>query len=219
MNFDNNFDKYDENAHVQKKVAIKLMSLLPKESYNSIFEIGCGTGILSKEINEKINYNIFFINDKYLTCKKYLNNITYSKFLVGDIKNITIPKTDLVISSSVFQWIEDKSELFKNISTSTSTLIFSIYIENNLKEILDHFGVSLEYNSVMELNAILKHYFSSVSSVEEVFTVEFNTPLEALRHLKNTGVTGFKQSNISKIRSYSEKKLTYRVAYFICKKN
>ncbi|MCK5780142.1 MAG: malonyl-[acyl-carrier protein] O-methyltransferase BioC, partial [Psychrilyobacter sp.] len=63
MNFNNKFDKYDENAHVQKKVAIKLMSLLPKESYNSIFEIGCGTGILSKEINKKINYNNFFIND------------------------------------------------------------------------------------------------------------------------------------------------------------
>ena len=92
-----------------------------------------------------------------------------------------------------------------------------MYITGNLKEIREHFGVSLKYLSIDEIVDILKSIFVKVEWREEKVEIEFNTPMEALKHLKNTGVTGIERTSIQKIRSYKEKKLTYRVGYFYCK--
>ena len=218
MNFDKKFDRYDENAHIQKKVAEKLVELIPAKKYKIIFEIGAGTGILTRNIIKNIEYKNLMVNDKYIESREYLKDLPSVEFIMGNIEKLEIGKADLIISSSVFQWIEDKDKLFKKISRAADTLIFSIYIDGNLKEISDHFGISLEYLNMKELKTLLTPYFKNISRYEEKFTLKFDTPMEGLKHLKNTGVTGIGQTNIQKIRSYSAKKLTYRVGYFICKK-
>ena len=49
--------------------------------------------------------------------------------------------------------------------------------------------------------------------------LEFDSPMSLLKHLKYTGVTGFQKVNsVSKIRSFKDKKLTYKVVYFVCDK-
>mgnify|MGYP001335285548 FL=1 len=218
MNFDKKFDRYDENAHIQKIVAKNLINLVPDKWYDTIFEIGAGTGILTKNIITNLKYKNLLINDKYFESKKYIEDLISVNFIEGDIENLDINKSDLIISSSVFQWIEDKDELFKKISKSSDTLIFSIYIKDNLIEISDHFGVSLKYLDMKELKTLLTPYFKKISGYEEKFTLKFDTPMDSLKHLKNTGVTGIGQTNIKKIKSYSSKKLTYKVGYFICEK-
>lgn len=54
MNFNKKFDTYDENAIVQKKVASHLIELIKeikndKSSFESVLEIGCGTGIFTRD--------------------------------------------------------------------------------------------------------------------------------------------------------------------------
>ncbi len=218
MNFDKKFDSYEGNAHIQKVVAKELINLVPKKKYNTIFEIGAGTGILTKNIVKKIEHKDLIVNDKYFESKEYIKDLPSVKFIEGDNEKIDIKKTDLIISSSVFQWIEDKGKLFEKISRATDTLIFSIYIEGNLMEISDHFGISLEYLDMRELKILLSPYFKNISGYEEKFTLEFDTPMDGLKHLKNTGVTGVGQTNAQKIRSYLSKELTYEVGYFICEK-
>jgi len=218
MNFDKKFDRYDENAHIQKIVAKNLINLVPKKKFNTIFEIGAGTGILTKNIIKNIKYKNLMVNDKYFESEKYLKDLLSVDFIKGDIEKLDIDKSDLIISSSVFQWIEDKEKLFKKISKASDTLIFSIYIKNNLIEISEHFGISLEYLDMKELKILLNPYFKKISGYEEEFTLKFDTPIEGLKHLKNTGVTGIGQTNIKKIKSYLSKELTYKVGYFICKK-
>ena len=68
-----------------------------------------------------------------------------------------------------------------------------------------------------DLEKILRKKFKNITSKKETIILEFNTPLEVLRHLKNTGVTGFQKTSISKIRSFSSCTLTYEISYFICK--
>lgn len=218
MNFDKKFNRYDENAHIQKIVARKLIDLIPKKKYNTIFEIGAGTGILTKNIIKNIEYKYLIVNDKYFESKKYLKDLPSVEFIGGDIEKLDINKSDLIISSSVFQWIDDKDKLFKKISEVTDTLVFSIYIKGNLMEISDHFGISLKYLDMKELKILLNSYFKKISGYEEEFTLKFDTPIEGLKHLKNTGVTGIGQTNMKKIKSYLSKELTYKVGYFICEK-
>ena len=218
MNFNKKFDKYEENAHIQKVVAKELINLIPKKKYNLIFEIGVGTGILTKNIIKNIEYENLIANDKYFESEEYIKDLPSVKFVGGDIEKLEIEKSDLIISSSVFQWIEDKDKLFEKISKVTDTLVFSIYIKGNLIEISDHFGISLEYLNMKELKTLLNSYFKNIRGYEEEFTLKFDTPIEGLKHLKNTGVTGIGQTNIKKIKSYTEKKLTYKVGYFVCEK-
>ena len=217
MNFNKKFEKYEDNAHIQKKVATKLIDLLPKKEYKNIFEIGVGTGIFTRKIINKINYTKLIANDKYFESEKYVKDLPSLEFLGGNIESIDIPNSDIIVSSSVFQWINDKKKLFKKISEASDTLVFSIYIDGNLQEITEHFGVSLKYNNMIELINILTLYFADIKTWNEKFLVNFDTPLKALKHLKNTGVTGIGQTNIKKIRSYKEKTLTYNVGYFVCK--
>jgi len=218
MNFDKKFDRYEENAHIQKVVAKELIKLVPEKKYNTIFEIGAGTGVLTKNIVKNIEYKNLIVNDKYLESEKYLKDLPSIEFVGGDIEKLDIRKADLIISSSVFQWIEDKDKLFEKIMRATDILVFSIYIKGNLMEVSDHFGISLEYLDMCELKALLTHYFKNVSEYEEEFKISFDTPIEGLKHLKNTGVTGIGHTNTQMIRSYSSKELTYKVGYFVCKK-
>ena len=56
--FEKNMDKYDSNAFVQLELAKKLIDELSvyRTDFDRVLEQGCGTGILSRLIKEKISY-------------------------------------------------------------------------------------------------------------------------------------------------------------------
>lgn len=221
MNFEKNFSQYNKHAFVQKKVAEKLTQFLPQniDSYEDILELGCGTGFFTREFLKKSTPKNLFLNDFFDT-EKYLKDIEYKEFLRGDMKDFLVKKIkkyDLIISSSCFQWENDLELLIKLIAGCTNNLVFSIYLAGNMKEIKNHFGVGLKYYTKNEIIKILKKYFKNIISFEEEIVLEFPTPFEALRHIKNTGTSLKNKENlstISKIKSYKETKLTYKIGYF-----
>lgn len=220
MNFEKKFDTYNENAHIQKSVADTLVEFLDEMGVSKereVFEIGCGTGLFSKRFIKKFSPKKIILNDIY-DVEKYLKNVRYDEFILGDIEEIDIPKIDTTVSSSVFQWLKNFSKSIEKIAHSTNELGFSMYIDGNLEEIKEHFGISLKYLTLDNVIEILTSLFSKVKWKEETIELEFSSSIEALRHLKNTGVTGFEKSSISKVRNYESKSLTYRVGYFYCKK-
>ncbi len=218
MNFNKKFSSYDKNATVQKEVAKKLITFLQEnrvEKNETVLEVGCGTGIFTKELLKNFSPKTLILNDIY-DVKEYLQDIDYDEFLLGDIENLQLPKSDIVVSSSVFQWVKDFSKMVEKISKSTKEIGFSIYLDGNLEEIKEHFGVSLKYLTLDNVIEILTSLFSKVKWKKETIELNFTSPLEALRHLKNTGVTGFDRSTVEKIRSYKKTSLTYSVGYFYC---
>lgn len=197
MTFDKNFTTYDNNAIVQKKVAANLSEYIKNDislsgNMNKIIELGCGTGIFTKEFLSNFTPKHLTLND-FFDVREYLKNLNYNEFIQGDIEIITLPKADIIISSSAFQWVSSFEKLINNISASTNNLAFSIYTKGNLKEIYEHFNISLNYLENEEIHQILRKKFKNITSKKETIILEFNTPLEALRHLKNTGVTGFQR--------------------------
>lgn len=221
MTFDKNFNTYDNNAIVQKKVAATLAEYIKADSsllknIDKVIELGCGTGIFTKEFLSKATPNCLILND-FFDVKEYLKNFNYNEFIQGDIEVIAFPKADIIISSSAFQWANSFEKLIDNISVSTSNLAFSIYTKGNLKEIYEHFNISLNYLENEEIYQILRKKFKNITSKKETITLDFNNPLDVLKHLKNTGVTGFQKTSIGKIRSFNSYSLTYEVSYFICK--
>lgn len=218
MNFDKKFNIYDKNACVQKDVAKDLITFMSenisKRDFYSTFEIGCGTGIFTKEFLNTFSTKTLILNDIF-DIQKYLKEISYTQFLLGDIEKLDIPNSEIIISSSVLQWINDFEQLIKKLATSCKYLTFSIYIENNLEEIYSHFGITLNYMSAEKIKQILEKYFTNIVFQTNTYKYNFSSPIEALRHLKNTGVTGFKTANTQSIRNFKSSTLTYHAAFFL----
>lgn len=223
MNFEKNFSTYDSNALIQKEVAKKLVDIMDEnikeKKFNKVFELGCGTGLFTREVLEKFQINILDLNDYYDT-KNYFKDIDYNNFIVGDMVNSINENYDIIISSSSFQWIDDFEKLVENISRKTDKLFFSMYIDGNLKEIQNHFGVGLKYKTQEDIIKILEKYFTDIKYFREKKILNFFTPLEALKHIKKTGV-GLKntKTSVNKIKSYQERNLTYSIGYFMAVKN
>ena len=222
MNFYKYYNEYENYSLAQKQVAKNLLDYMGKSNIfdtkiDSIFEIGCGPGIFTREYRKYFLHSDLILNDIF-DVREFIKDIDYNIFIQENIEELDIPKSDLVVSSSVFQWIKDIESLIRNIVEHTDNLCFSSYIFGNLLEIKNHFGVSLDYLNIEEFEEILKKYFSSVKSYSETIKLNFGSPMLLLKHLKYTGVTGFQKTSISKIKTFKDNILTYEVAYFICKK-
>lgn len=218
MEFGKNFSTYDENAIIQKKVAENLTNFISKkfnnQKFDKVIELGCGTGIFTREFLKKFEINEIDLNDCFNT-RDYFKEINYKNFICDDMNEAIIKNYDIVISSSSFQWIEDLEKLIESISKKSEKLAFSIYIDGNLKEIAEHFGVGLKYKKIEDILIILKKYFKNTEYYSEEKTLNFSSPIEALRHLKRTGVTIKNRTSIYDIKSYKNTLLTYNIAYFI----
>lgn len=218
MEFGKNFSTYDENAIIQKKVAENLTNFISKkfnnQKFDKVIELGCGTGIFTREFLKKFEINEIDLNDCFNT-RDYFKEINYKNFICNDMNEAIIKNYDIVISSSSFQWIEDLEKLIESISKKSEKLAFSIYIDRNLREIAEHFGVGLKYKKIEDILIILKKYFKNTEYYSEEKTLNFSSPIEALRHLKRTGVTIKNRTSIYDIKSYKNTLLTYNMAYFI----
>ena len=241
--FKKSINTYNENAVVQKQMAEKLISLLNnyKSSYfNTVFEIGCGTGFLTSLISENLKFNKLIINDLISEfepiIKKELSNSNL-KFIGGDIENFNFysgNNFDLVMSNASLQWLTDFEKFVENIAsviTEDGIFAFSAFGEKNLNELKTVTNIGLEYLSIKKYKDILSKYFT-IEHVEEVFVkLHFETSIDIIKHLKNTGVNAVSENCWTKndfvkldkefTKHFTDDEgfyITFNPSYFICRK-
>ncbi len=233
--FKRSLKTYDNNAYAQKKMAVKLVKMLPERKYDSILEIGCATGILTKEIKNNIEFKEFSSNDIVEDSKKYIDKIiTSNTFITGDIEEVELNgKYDLIISNACLQWCCDIegviSKLYKALKQD-GVLAVSVFGDENLKEIKEIFKITASNYLAAELKNNLKKYQNHIIE-EETLIFDFNNLVDILKHLKATGansVTPLKLTKNSlekyadeyKARNSHNKKvmLTYNPVYIVLRK-
>ena len=133
---------YDENAIVQKIMAKNIAEMLDNFHCNNILEIGCGTGLLTKEIVKKIEYKTFKALDIVTSCESFIKQIDEQIiFLPADIESFILQndiKYDLIISNASLQWVNNLEEVINNLVlklTENGTFVFTLFGKNNYKEI------------------------------------------------------------------------------------
>ena len=211
--FEKTMGKYDANAVVQKFLAeiLTAETASVRDSYGKILELGCGTGLLTREIKEKIRFDSYTANDLSEKSKKYLDKILPDyDFICGNAARIAPNSTfDLIISNAMFQWFSNLDEVvnrYRNLLNKDGILAFTTFSPDNFPELKKVTGLSLKYKTDEELKEVLEKNYKILKMETFSKTLEFKTPLELLYHLKNTGVNSLGNTgwNFSDVKSFCE---------------
>lgn len=240
--FKKSVESYDENAHAQKMIIQRLMVLLNAYSplaCGQILEAGCGTGLLTRQLKEKYTGCELFVNDLVdAMCSKTAGrcHLSPKHCIVGDIEQVAIEgRFELIVSASTFQWLVHPAQTFTRLADHLyqgGQLVFSTFGKDNCKELRILTGNGLVYYSIEEMKDLLSPCFEVIHAEENHYVLEFDNPLEVLRHIKKTGVNAVNvQQNWTRgkledfVYEYAKRfqvkghyPLTYHPQYFICKK-
>lgn len=194
---------YNDNAIVQKIMATNIAKMIDNSHYDNVLEIGCGTGLLTKEIIKKIDYQTFEALDIVTSCENLIKQIDEKIiFIPADIENFVLQnnkKYDLIISNASLQWISNLEEIINKLVlklTKKGIFIFTLFGKNNYKEIFSVLNKSLNYYSKQDLEIILRQYNYQIS--EDIHQIEFSSPIEILKHMKYTGVNSLEEISWTK---------------------
>jgi len=234
---------YDLQAVIQRQVADHLLSLLAGHRTKPparVLEVGCCTGVLTVKLLQLYpEIASLYINDLV----PEFNSIVLAKlpdscrsvFLEGDIESIPLPADlDLVVSSSTFHWLDDLPGLLGRLHDRMrpqATLAFTLYSTGNFHELREICGIGLDYHSPAALKKLVSEKFSLSAFEDEQVIFHFDTPLQLLQHLRQTGVNALAAGawNRSRLREFSEAyisryggpkgiPLTYHPLYCIARK-
>ena len=200
--FEKSMDKYNENALVQKFMAedlVKEVSLINK-NFKKILELGAGTGLLTCQVKNNLTFSQYTANDLSEKSKKYLDKILPEyNFLCGNAQRINPNSTyDLIISNAMFQWFKNLDEVFakyRMLLNKDGLLAFTTFSPENFCELKQVAGLSLDYKTEDDLKNILSKNYEILVCKSYKKVLEFNTPLELLYHMKNTGVNSLNSSS------------------------
>ena len=216
LHFEKSMDKYDENAIVQRFLAETLASETAscKTGYSKILELGCGTGMLTRQIRQKLCFDSYTANDLSEKSKKYLDKILKNYiFIRGNAAKIPMTSTyDLIISNAMFQWFTNLDEIlakYAKILNPDGILAFTTFSPENFPELETITGLSLDYKPENELKEILQKNYKILKFETFKKVLAFSTPLELLYHLKNTGVNslGDKKWDFADVKNFCRKYL------------
>ncbi|WP_445406645.1 malonyl-ACP O-methyltransferase BioC [Acinetobacter seifertii] len=197
---------YSEHAVVQKQICQNLMGLLKQfcpSTMSRVFEIGCGSGNLTRLLVEAFQIEDLILNDLYAEVQQHFNHQEHLKWLIGDVETLELPQQlDMIVSGSALQWMQDLLRLLKRCNealTDSGWLCFSTFGPKNLFEIKELTGQGLSYWNLESWNNTLTQAGFEVLHLSESETqLYFDSPKAVLHHLKATGVTATAQHRWTK---------------------
>nr|WP_275665197.1 malonyl-ACP O-methyltransferase BioC [Acinetobacter pittii] len=197
---------YSEHAVVQKQICQNLTRLLQQfcpRTMSRVFEIGCGSGNLTRLITASFQIEELILNDLYTDVQEHFNSHESLKWLIGDVETLDFPQQlDMIVSGSALQWMQDLPRLLEHCTASLvdqGWLCFSTFGPKNLFEIKELTGQGLSYWSIENWNrALTQAGFEILHLSESETQLYFDSPKAVLQHLKATGVTATAQHRWTK---------------------
>ena len=197
--FEKALNSYDEYASIQKYMANELIGKIKELALHSpdkIYEIGTGTGLLTKIIVEELSFNEMVCNDLFPLSLKNIEQVCKKcSFLEGDGEDTgkTPQGTDMIIANAVFQWFEDLPAYLNKVAfkiKEKGIVAFSTFGTSQYLEIRTLTGNCLRYFSKDELEDKIRENWETLHFSQWNEALKFKTLKGVLRHINSTGVSG-----------------------------
>ena len=194
---------YDEHADLQRIVAKRLARLLPQLEAPSVLELGCGTGLFSRELLERYPRGRFVLSDlSPAMLEQARANLASAKgkqtrfaLLDANLPNIE-DRFDLIAMSMTLHWLADPRaglERLRSLLNPGGTLVYATIsgksfpewrdvlarerLPSGLIEIPDLPGIVKEEHLVMEADAL--SFLRRMQAIGGLTPKEGYTPLPA----------------------------------------
>ncbi len=208
-------NKYSKNAVIQKEMAERLVNMslfYLSGSEPDMLELGCGTGILTKEIVQRYTFQRYTANDLVREFEPLIADVCRTcshaefSFIAGDAEHIDIThKQDVIWSGATIQWITDLESLFSRIRKMLKPkgyFIFSSFERYNYFQIKQLTGNGIQYKRLTDVLEIAAKNFRIEDYQVWQEDVWFDSPRDVLKHIQDTGV------NAVKCEKWTKTKLT-----------
>ena len=182
-------NSYDRLNIIQKDIAKELVRRLDRD-YNTILDIGCGTGEIYKNIIQNdIKFNKFIgidISQEMLEIHPKGSRVELKQLSFDDkIED----KFDIVISSSALQWSSDLDYTLNNISKLSNRFLFAIFTSNTFKSIHKLANIDSPIYPKEYLTDKIDNYFNA-SYTTLSYKLYFQNSYDMLKYIKESGVNG-----------------------------
>ena len=197
--FSRSFDTYHDTASQQAWIAEKLVDELSRHGapgrFSSAFELGCGTGHLTRRLCRSFSFQGLSINDLAPQARATAGEAG-AIFVAGDARHVVWPKNiDLIASASMIQWMDDPAQLLKKAASALAPggwLAVSGFGPAQYRE-LTQIGTSARAPGLCrpeDLAAAVKDQLQVLGAGECLRQSYFASPRLVLEHLRKTGVNG-----------------------------
>lgn len=197
---------YDSQAHAQREITRHLAEMSPEDGiYRRVVEIGPGTGMLTRIIDEKWHPTVMELVDLYptgrfdITAEQRLH-IADAEEWIENMAEREPGSIDAIVSASAIQWFADPRRFFRNAARLLrpgGLLLCSTFLPDNMKELQRISPYGLVYRSREELEGYLDEYFDAAKLSEKRIEMRFDNARDTLLHLRQTGVGGTARAQVS----------------------
>jgi len=189
-------DEYTKHNIVQSEVASRLTSLLTKNKYKKVLDLGSGSGAVYENLLEKnIKVNEFIAFDfSNEMLKRHPSSLNVQKICADfnqqeSFKNYKNNEFEIVLSASALQWSENLTSVLSSISSLASEYYFAFFTSNTFKTLHQTAGVNSPIYSKEDIIQTLNKFYTF--DIEEAeYRLDFPSVQEMFRYIKRSGVSG-----------------------------
>ena len=206
IKFEKALNSYDVYASIQKYMASELVAKIKELGFvkaEKIYEIGAGTGLLTKIIVDELSFTEIVCNDLsrhfYGHIEPLVKNCIFLECDGEDVEK-TPQGTDMIIANAVFQWFEDLPAYLNKVAPKIKekgVVAFSTFGTSQYLEIRTLTGNCLKYFSKDELEDKIRENWEILHFSQWNETLKFKTLKGVLKHINSTGVSGTKGADFS----------------------
>ncbi len=198
-NFATRRPTYDGDSPAQQEICCRMARLIadmvPADYTGNILEIGSGSGLLTRRLMAacpQAHFDLWDISG--LPPAGLPDGIRYD-FASVDAETAIAEAAPgshrYIFSASTMQWFNSPQRFFENCARALAAdgmMLISTFLPDNLMEMSRISGKKLPLYEAGVLLSLASRHFKVLRSEDFRLTLRFITPLEAMRHLRNTGV-------------------------------
>jgi len=188
--------EYNRHNVIQSEVAKRLVSMLPKDNYKKILDLGSGAGAVYRNLIEHHiavhEFIAFDFSEEMLRLHPNDNNIKKICLDFNQIDSFSsyrVHEFDTIISASALQWSENLSDVLSSIAHLADEYYFAFFTAKTFSTLHRTAGIESPIYTKESIERALKKFYDYEMD-EVAYHLNFDSVHEMFRYIKRSGVSG-----------------------------